>query len=146
MAAGDTIGAERARGYALGLRGEMATFDGKHEEAVPLLREAIPLGAGLGMQYVPVQDQKYALAASLIELGKENEALRILESFHGDIFHDVHASLARGEIHERRGERERAIQAYSRAATLYADADPDLRGPYETAQRALDRLVSESRS
>lgn len=56
---------------------------------------------------------------------------------------DAPASSLRGQLYERRGEREQAIRAYSRAVELWRDCDPELAPQREVAERALERLVTE---
>ncbi len=142
--AGDSIGAERATGLAMGLRGLLAGRRGDHEAAVTALRRAIPQSSGLNPPgWLAMNQQQLGLANSLLELGEEDEALRILEgSF--EISHlDAPTSIARGQIYERRGQREDAIRAYSRAVELWRDCDPELRPQWELAQQALERLLAE---
>ena len=50
-------------------------------------------------------------------------------------------SLLRGQLYERRGDREQAILAYSRVVELWRDCEPDLVPRREVAERALERLL-----
>jgi hypothetical protein len=46
----------------------------------------------------------------------------------------------RGQLQERLGDRDAAIDSYRRFVTLWADADPALQPQRETARAALRRL------
>ena len=110
------------------------------------LRQSIPRSSGFGRYAGAVNDQRFVLAGSLAELGEEIEALRILETLDAHQYYDVPAALARAQLYEKRGEREKAIRAYSRVVKLWENCDPELRPRWEAAQRALRRLVVEGAS
>ncbi len=143
-ASGDSLGAMIAEGLALGVRGLVAADRGDHNGAISMLRRSIPLTSGYDNLQEIVMAQLWVMAGSLAELGEEEEALRILEGFNIWFAWDAPAAFARAQIYERRGEREKAIQSYSRVVELWRDCDPELRPTWEAAQRALQRLVSES--
>ncbi len=146
-AAGDSLGSVSAAGLADGLRGLLANRRGDHETAAATLRRSIPQSSALGGIWIAILDQKLTLAESLIELGEEAEALRILEgSFDVYAYFDAPAALARAQIYEKRGERDLAIRAYSRVVDLWRTCDPDLRPQWEAADRALSRLLAEGSS
>ncbi len=140
----DSLGAVVTGGLALGIDGLLAAQRGEHREAAATLRRSIPFSSGYGGLRAAVMDQRFALARSLAELGEELEVLRILEGFDGNTYYDVPAALARAQLYEKRGEREKAIAAYSRVVKLWEGADPELKSTWETAQRSLSRLTSES--
>ncbi len=142
--AGDSLEATIAEGLALGLRGLVAAQRGEHSEAVSLLSRSIPLASGFARLTWNTVAQQWVLAGSLAELGEEVDALRILESLELWPYYDAPAALARAQIYERRGEREKAIRAYSRVVKLWENCDPEFRPKWEAAELALQRLVSES--
>ena len=86
---------------------------------------------------------RVSLSIALAELGREEEALAVLEArFGGAIYEAVPASLLRGQLYEQRGELQQAILAYSRVVELWRDCDPELVPQREVAERALERLVT----
>jgi tetratricopeptide (TPR) repeat protein len=142
-AVGDSTNAYVASGYAQGLRGMLAGRRGEFDEAVTTLRESI-LQSGNLSGFVAVNHQRLALAIALIEAGRDEEALQVLEAgFEGNVYIDVPGALLRGQLYERRGEREQAIRAYSRVVELWRDCDPELIPQREVAERALQRLLAE---
>jgi eukaryotic-like serine/threonine-protein kinase len=50
-----------------------------------------------------------------------------------------------GELYEERGDRNRAIEYYSRFVELWKEADPELQGRVRTVQGRLDRLLAENK-
>jgi tetratricopeptide (TPR) repeat protein len=119
LSVGDSAEAVRARGLGQGLRGMLAGRRGEFEDAVTILRSSVLQSSGLGDAWVAAGDQRLALAIALAELGREEESLEVLEAgFDGYAYDDVPAALLRGQLYERRGEREQAILAYSRVVEL----------------------------
>ena len=96
--------------------------------------------------HISQPDRRYLQARLLEERGSSREALAWYESLAGfsvvDLIYGVPALVDRARIHERLGERERAIALYRRFLRLWEDADPELAGPPEEARRALERLRS----
>ncbi|HSM04602.1 MAG TPA: BTAD domain-containing putative transcriptional regulator [Longimicrobiales bacterium] len=86
-----------------------------------------------------VGTSKWARIQSLLALGRDEEALRWLETipdFGGyDLLYVAPASLLRGRILERLGRNRDAAAAYGRAAELWEEADPDFEA---LRQEALD--------
>ena len=88
---------------------------------------------------------EYYLRAKLLnELGRYEEALICykavgVKSFH-DIIYYAHSHLRRGEIYERLGERERAIEHYRIFVELWEDCDDELRPQFEAARQRLAAL------
>jgi serine/threonine-protein kinase len=141
---GDSIAAVVAGGLADGLRGMLAARRGEYEEAISILRRAVLQSSALGGEWMAVNDMRFTLAVALAELNRESEALAVLDGgFDGAIFVEVPARLLAGQLYERRGDRERAIRAYSRVVELWRDCDPELVSQREVAERALDRLLAE---
>ncbi|NIR44397.1 MAG: tetratricopeptide repeat protein [Gemmatimonadetes bacterium] len=144
-AAGDSIPAIRARGLADGLRGLLAARRGRFEEAVSILRRAIPRSSDLG-QWLTGNDMRFTLGVALAELGRDAEAIDVLDGgLKGAAYVDAPTFLLLGQLHERRGEREPAIRAYSRVVELWRDCEPELVEQRQIAERGLDRLLAEGR-
>jgi tetratricopeptide (TPR) repeat protein len=141
-AAGDSVGAARAESSGRGLEAQLAVQRGDHREAVAAIREGIDGLDGAGIATAR-RFYSFSLAMSLLELGEELEALRILETFDGSSAFDARAALARAQVYERRGQRQEAIRAYARVVELWKDCDPELRSTWEAAQRAVERLTAE---
>jgi tetratricopeptide (TPR) repeat protein len=142
-ATGDSLNAELAAGMATGLRGQLAASRGEHLEAVAALREAEAKLDGPSISG-PLLHIRFTRAVSLEATGAEAEALHAFETFDRIAYMDVQASFARAQIYERRGERQKAIRAYSRVVELWKDCDPELRPTLEAAERALRRLTAET--
>jgi len=144
LSAGDSLQATTATALGQGLRGLLAARRGEFEDAVSILRASVIQSSGLGGEWMPVNDQRLALAIALAELGRDEEALAILNAaYHGSSYTDGPSSLLRGQLYERRGEREQAIRAYSRVVELWRDCEPDFVPRREVAERALERLLAQ---
>lgn len=60
-----------------------------------------------------------------------------------DDAHLVHALQTLGTIYENRGNRERAVEMYTRLASLYKNSEPQFKPVYDKAKAALVRLSGE---
>ncbi len=141
-AAGDSVGAARAESSGRALEARLAFQRGEYREAVVAIREAIDRLDGASIATVR-RFYNFSLAMSLLELGEDLEAVRILETLDGSSGFDARAALARAQVYERRGQRQDAIRAYARVVELWKDCDPELRSTWEAAQRAVERLTAE---
>jgi tetratricopeptide (TPR) repeat protein len=88
--------------------------------------------------------ERFLRAEMLQALGRDEEALQRYASFPAPSAYDLHylapSHLHRAEIHERRGERERAREHYRRFVELWQDADPELQPLVANAERKLAQL------
>lgn len=86
---------------------------------------------------------KWARIQSLVALGRDEEALRWLETipdFGGyDLIYIAPASLLQGQILERLGRNPEAAVAYRRAAELWADADGEFEPLFQMAREGAER-------
>jgi tetratricopeptide (TPR) repeat protein len=142
-AAGDSLGANLFESTSRALQGLLASQRGDHVEAAAAFRQAAELLDGPVVRPAHAF-YRFARATSLLEVGEEAEALDILDTFDGDPGFDARAAFARAQLHEQRGERQQAIRGYARVVELWRDCDPELRPTWEAAQRALERLTSET--
>jgi DNA-binding SARP family transcriptional activator len=97
-----------------------------------------------------VGTSKWARTQSLVALGRDEEALRWLETIPDvggyDLMYIAPASLLRGQILERLGRNREAAAAYRRAVELWAEADADfdalLRAALDGAERTGETEAS----
>jgi DNA-binding SARP family transcriptional activator len=86
---------------------------------------------------------KWARIQGLVALGRDEEALRWLETIPDvggyDLVYIAPASLLRGQILERLGRNSPAAAAYARAAELWADADSDFDALLSAARDGAER-------
>jgi tetratricopeptide (TPR) repeat protein len=145
------------RALALTIRADVALQDQRAAEAGQAL-EGIQGEVPLELVSVPVygnireftqEHARYLRVFVLRAQQKHREALQWIEtSFQGSPSEIVYAApghLERAEIHERLGEREKAVGHYNRFLALWRDCDPELRPVLERAKSELARLVAEPR-
>ncbi|MGH7597281.1 MAG: CHAT domain-containing protein, partial [bacterium] len=88
--------------------------------------------------------ERYLRASLLHELGRLDEALNWYNSFGEFSVYDLAclapSHLQRGEIYETMGEREQAIQHYTRFITLWQNCDPELKPMITNAEARLAQL------
>jgi tetratricopeptide (TPR) repeat protein len=115
--------------------------------AVPLELVSVPAYANL--REYSQEHARYLRAELLHALGRDAEALRWFETaFQGapnELAYLAPIHLRQGEIHERMGDRDRAVLHYGRFVKLWANCDPELRPLVEQARVRLARLAAEPR-
>jgi tetratricopeptide (TPR) repeat protein len=84
--------------------------------------------------------ERFARAELLYELGRLEEAIPWYRVFAYDLLYNAPAHLRLAQIYERRGERQKAIEHYSRFIELWKDCDPELQPMVQQARSALVRL------
>lgn len=140
------------RALAAAVRADVALAARRPADAVSALagvRGAVPLPLS-GMAPFSEDYARFLRGEALLALGNDDEALRWLE--HGfDATPDgatfrAPVSLRLGDIYERKGERQKAIDEYSRFVRLWAACDARLRPAVEDAQARLARLTGEPRT
>jgi tetratricopeptide (TPR) repeat protein len=93
---------------------------------------------------------RFLRAEALLGLGNDDEARRWLEHGFGGTPDEMaflaQASLRLGDIYDRQGERQKAIDSYSRFLRLWGACDARLRPAVEDAKARLARLAGEPRS
>lgn len=129
---------------ASALRADLARARGDRRGALAELERfralAIP-GTVFGLARWGTRE-RFARAELLLELGRFDEALEVYGSFESqyDLLYMAPSHLRRAEIHERLGNRERAIFHYSRFVDMWSDADPELQPIVQAARAELARL------
>jgi len=128
--------ARTARAYGVLARGDTL-------EALSLL-EGIPNLPGCYYCY----DRQLTRARVLARLGRDREAAELLdhmpfERLFAPASESVVAALERGRVHERLGNREAAITAYSYVVDAWRNADAVLQSIVQEARVALQRLTGE---
>jgi tetratricopeptide (TPR) repeat protein len=145
------------RALALTIRADVALQGqsaGEADQALDEVQGEVPLELVSLPLYVNVREftQEHARHLRVHVLRaqqKHREALQWIEtSFQGapsEIVYLAPMHLARAEIYERLGEREKAAEHYRRFLVLWRDCDPELRPVLERAKSELARLVAEPR-
>jgi tetratricopeptide (TPR) repeat protein len=144
--------ASSARALAATVRADMAIAARRPADAVSALagvRGAVPLDLS-GRSPFSEDLARFLRGEALLALGNDDEALRWFENgfsgtqdamtFRGQVL------LRLGDIYERKGERQKAIDAYARFVRLWAGCDARLRPSVDDARARLARLTSEPRS
>jgi tetratricopeptide (TPR) repeat protein len=92
---------------------------------------------------------RYLRAELLYQLGRDREALRwFTYGFQGtpsELVYRAPAHLRQAELYERLGDRQQAIEHYSRFIQLWKNCDPEQRPSVERARARLASLVGEQR-
>jgi tetratricopeptide (TPR) repeat protein len=93
---------------------------------------------------------RFLRGQALLALGNDDEALRWLgngfDATENEMDFRAQASLRLGDIYERKGERQKAIDAYARFVRLWAGCDQRLRPTVDDARARLARLTGEPRT
>jgi tetratricopeptide (TPR) repeat protein len=150
-AEGEGEGADLARAFAATLQALLAWQQGNAAEALAALDRAQlkrPFHARARSPLLEQHWNRYLRAEILRTAGRQEEALRWYEALHDGYFHwgAIYlgpSHLRRAEIHERRGDRERAVEHYARFIELWKDSDPELRPRLRQARRRLAGLRDE---
>ena len=129
--------------WARTVRAEASRARGRLPEALAMLDSVGPwtferskLG-GLS-PFFAQEYRRFARAEVLFQLERYQEALQAYRSIADELFHSgapAHFRLA--EIHQRLGQREKAVQHYSRFVELWKGCDPELRSILEEARRQI---------
>jgi tetratricopeptide (TPR) repeat protein len=94
-------------------------------------------------------EARYLRAELLYQLGRDREALQwFTNGFQGrpsELVFEAPGHLRQAELYERLGERQQAVDHYSRFIQLWKGCDPELRPAVERAKSRLAVLVAEPR-
>jgi tetratricopeptide (TPR) repeat protein len=141
-----------ARSLAAVVRADLALTARRPADALAALagvRGAVPLSLSIVSPFSE-DYARFLRAEALLALGRDAEARRWLENGFGgtpDVMTlRVPVLFRLGELYERAGERQKAIDAYARVVRLWAACDPPLRPAVEDARARLARLTAEPRS
>ena len=138
-----TLGAD----LALSISSQVQLFQGHTDEALQSLEQIrtelwyhLPLASPFCSQVY----ERFSRAELLREAGRDREALRWYDSLVGtSMYEQVHMPLGhlrQGEIYERLGEPEKAIEHYARFVELWKDCDQELQPMVDDAMKRLAAL------
>jgi tetratricopeptide (TPR) repeat protein len=128
------------------VRAEVAGQGGRREEALTLLDQARYWTTDSrrtehgDSPFFNQLHERFARAELLYELGRHEDALPWYRALSYDFLYTGPAHLRLAQIYERRGERQKAIEHYSRFLELWRDSDPALQPLVQEARQALARL------
>jgi DNA-binding SARP family transcriptional activator/TolB-like protein len=128
------------------IRSELAWIRGRPQEALTLLEGARfwtndpRLDEGDDSPFNAHFHERFARPELLYQLGREDEALPWYRSLAYDLLYTGPAELRQAQIYERKRDRRRAIEHYSRFLELWRDCDPALQPLVQQARDALARL------
>ncbi len=137
------------RGLAQTLRADVAAQSGRIAQTGPLDHGAIPLELVsvrlfTNAREYTLEHARYLHVLQLRAKEQHNEALRWIEtSFQGspsEIVYLAPMHLLHGEIYERLGERQKALEHYRRFVSLWRDCDAVLQPRVAEAERSIARL------
>lgn len=141
-----------ARSLAATVRADLALSSRHPADALTALaavRGAVPLSLSNVSPFTE-DYARFLRGEALLALGKDADARRWLENgFAGTadgMTLRVPVLFRLGDLYERAGERQKAIDAYSRVVRLWAACDAPLRPAVEDARARLARLTAEPRS
>jgi tetratricopeptide (TPR) repeat protein len=139
------------RDLARTIRADGELRRGRPEEALELLepvRGEMPPEL-LGDPFFAEENARYLRAELLYQLGRDREALRwYAYGFQGtpnELAYLAPSHLRQAELYERLGDRQQAVDHYSRFIRLWKGCDPELRPSVERAKSRLAVLVGEQR-
>ena len=145
------------RNLAQTARADIALRNGRAAEALALLEQVngeVPLELVYLKVFATVREfgqehARYLRAEALMALRRYDEALRWYQtSFQGspaELVYVAPSHLRQAQIHEARGEREKAAAHYRRFVDLWAAADPPLQSTVNNARAKLTHTTSKAR-
>jgi hypothetical protein len=139
------------RDLARTIRADVEWRRGRPAEALELLKPVkgeVPADL-LGDPVFGEDGARYLRAELLYQLGRDREALRWFSNgFQGrpsELIYQAPAHLRQAELYERLGDRQQAVDHYSRFIQLWKNCDPEQRASVERAKARLASLVGEQR-
>jgi tetratricopeptide (TPR) repeat protein len=141
------------RGLAQTVRTDIATQSGRIAQTGPVDQRALPLELVsvrlfTNAREYTLEHARYLHVLQLRAQERHNEALRWIEtSFQGspsEIVYLAPMNLLLGEIYDRLGERQKAIDHYRRFVSLWRDCDAALEPRVREAETAIARLERRS--
>jgi tetratricopeptide (TPR) repeat protein len=133
------------------IRADVAMRRGNPADALELLervRGEVPPEL-LAVPFFSEEGSRFLRAELLLRLGRDKEALRwFAHAWEGtphELVFRAPAHLRQAELHERLGDREKAVEQYSRFIQLWKGCDPQLRPSVERARARVASLVGEPR-
>jgi tetratricopeptide (TPR) repeat protein len=128
------------------VRAEVARARGRLEEALATLEQARfwtthSADDDTGdSPFFTRMHERFARAELLFELGRYDDAIPWYRTFVYDFVYTAPAHLRLAQIAQHRGERQKAIEHYTRFIELWRSCDPELRPMVQQAESALSRL------
>jgi tetratricopeptide (TPR) repeat protein len=140
------------RSLAAAVRADVALTARRPAEAVNALegvRGMVPMDLA-GTSPFTEDYARFLRGQALLALGNDDEALRWLgngfDATEDELAFRAQASLRLGDIYERKGERQKAIDAYALFVRFWAGCDQRLRPAVDDARARLARLTGEPRT
>jgi tetratricopeptide (TPR) repeat protein len=139
------------RSLARTIRADVAAESGRTNEGLTLLegvRGEIPFEL-LGLPYFSEEHARYLRGRLLLQAGRHEEALRVVENGFagtpGELYYRAPAHLLLAEIQQRLGNKEAAMEQYSRFLALWRACDQPLRPVLDGARTQLAQVAGEPR-
>jgi tetratricopeptide (TPR) repeat protein len=136
-----------AERWGHGALGVIALGEGRTDEAIAQFRQ-LDAGNACATCGYPWLARAYEQAGNVDSA--EAYYRRFVDLPSADLWYDdahmVHSLQTLGQIYETRGDKPRALEAYSRLATLYRNAEPQFKPVYDKAKAAMVRLTGEPRA
>lgn len=132
--------------FARYVRAVVLEGEGNHARVVTTLGTGSPESGTLPdpLSYL-IGTSKWARIQSLVALGRDEEALRWIQTIPDvggyDLIYIAPASLLQAQILERLGRSAQAAAAFQRAAEVWADADPEFDSLIDSARRGAERTT-----
>lgn len=139
------------RSLAAAIRADVAL--GAHRpadaiKALEVVRGAVPLDLN-SVPWFSEDYARYLRAEALLATGNDQEALRwFANGFSGtadEVLYRARVSMRLGDLYERKGERQKAIDEYSTFVRVWARCDEPLKPEVEEARARLAKLTGEPR-
>ena len=138
--------ATEAERWGHGGRGVIALGEGRNDEAVAEFRQ-LDAGNSCATCGYPWLARAFEQAGNVDSA--EAYYRKFVDTPSAELWYDdahlVHGLQTLGQIYETRGDKARALDAYSRLATLYRNAEPQFKPVYHKAKAAMVRLTGEPR-
>jgi DNA-binding SARP family transcriptional activator/TolB-like protein len=129
------------------VRAEVAWGHGRRQEALTTLEQArfwtthsSEIDETGDSPFFTHLHERFARAELLFELGRYEEALPWYRGFVYDLLYTAPAHFRLAQIYQAKGDREQAIEHYTRFIELWRDCDPLLKPRVKEAESALVRL------
>ncbi len=127
------------------IRAEVARARGRQQQALAILGDP-----GVWLHHLPtatdysIAHERFLRGELLRELNRPNEAIQWYATFPDPQAYDLmylgFATLRRADLYDRLGNRSAALRSYQRLASLWRDADPELKPLRDAAVKRIQAL------